>query len=205
MAAVLSLAVLSGVFSLICLVGGLRGLSQARPVVISFRWVTWVLVPVMILAIVIALPDTSRRLPRLSFGIWVELAMLVMGGLVFLAWWRDSDYEVIGARWEDLQRALQAALDAQSLPFRSDGLSLQLPSLSAEIRIVNFSDTTGSAQLTIRPRRHLPYLQAVARAMNEQFAANPGEPRLLAFRIFTGAGALAFVLSLMAIAGVVVG
>jgi len=204
MAALLSLAVLSAVFGVMCLVSGIRGLSQARAVVFNFRWITWVYITLVVLGIALSLPDTRRLVPIVSFRIWLLLAVVIVGLLLFVGWLRDGDYVVVGAGWENFQEAFHTALDGQQLSYEETPARTQLHAPEAVIRSVDLLDITGSIHLSIRPRRCQSHLEAVAAGMNAHFAAHPGEPMLRAFRLFTGAGGLGVVLALMLLAGVII-
>jgi hypothetical protein len=205
MVALLSLSILSGVFGVMCLAVGIRGLSEARPVVFNFRWVTWVYIALVVAGIAVSLPDTFRFMPVSSFRVWALWAALVVGILLFVGWLRDGDYVVVGAQRDDFQQALRAALDAQKLSYEETPEGTRLLAPEAVIRVVYFLEHAGSIQVSIRPRRCQPQLDKIAGAMNERFATHPGQPVLLPFRLFTGAGGLGVVLALMLFMGVLIG
>jgi len=205
MTALFSLAVLSGVFSVMCLIAGIRGLTQGRPVVFNFRWITWVYIALTVLGIAISLPDTRQLIPANSFRLWAALAGIIVVALLSLGWLRDGDYTVVGANRKDFQAAFHAALDALNLAHEETPEGTRLAALEAVIRVGYMLDNVGSIQLSIRPRRHQPHLKAVAAAMNQRFATDPGQTVLLPFRLFTGAGGLGVALALMLLAGALIG
>ncbi len=168
------------------LVLGVHGLLGHRPLVFRSRRM---LVPILLCLLPGSLAPFlagigSRGVPLPPVLIFLPLA--VDAGALAIVVYALRGYMVLGADDHTLATALKEALRQLGLPFEESLGSLRLPTLAADLKLLQ-QGATGSAQLRMEPE-HAETLDRVAAALRAALATGGGRFRPLVFAAFTFAG-----------------
>jgi thiol-disulfide isomerase/thioredoxin len=155
--------------ALVIVAAGLRGLVTGKPLVYRSRWVAVLIAlgfspSLLMTADMWSRPDFDRELLLLPL-VWI-VSLVAM-------WLAVRGYTFLGVDAESFQEALRHALQALAIPFEETLSSVRLRDAEGGTLTVNIQPWTGTAALTIAPRKRQPVLNSIAAEMRRHFALTP--------------------------------
>ena len=172
-----------GVIALLFLSLGLRGLITHRPFLFPSR----IMFGLMVLAF---LPNFFMPFQWMGgngthpFDVGMLISPLMFVVILVMFWFQMRGYMVYGVSAEAFRNCLRRTLDKLNLPYQESFSSIRLETVDANLQ-ASVQDWMGTAQLRIKPAKHVNTLTAIATGLREEFLTENARVNTPVFIVYT--------------------